>query len=189
MNRICYRTGVTGLSTTSELDTVERAWLHSEQLRFYPQVMSYLSTTSTCHKRRVPSHFHRLNLFLREDFLICTKGRFTLDSSLILLPQRSRFTDLLILDCHLRMHLIGVGGTVVALRHRFWAPATHATTRRLLRQCVTCHKVTGRHYPLPSSPELPKIRQDTSARPFSNIGVDFMGHLTVKHRSGNHIKV
>jgi len=36
---------------------------------------------------------------------------------------------------------------------------------------------------------LPQFRQDTSVRPFSNIGVDFTGHLTVKDRAGNHIKV
>ena len=49
-------------------------------------------------------------------------------------------------------------------------------------------KVTGRHYALPMPPELPQFRYDTSTRPFSNVGIDFAGPLTVKDRSGMHIK-
>jgi len=47
---------------------------------------------------------------------------------------------------------------------------------------------TGRHYALPMPPELPQFRYDTSTRPFSNLGIDFAGPLTVKDRSGMHIK-
>ena len=87
------------------------------------------------------------------------------------------------------MRNISVGRSIVTLHDHFWVPSAHALTRHLLRQCATCHKVAGRHYPLPSSLKLPKDPQGTSVRPFSNIRVDFMGHLTVKDRSGNHIKV
>ena len=38
-------------------------------------------------------------------------------------------------------------------------------------------------------PELPQFRYDTSLRPFSNVGIDFAGPLTVKGRLGIHIKV
>ena len=102
--RFCYRTGVTGPPSTSELDLVERTWLQSDQLRSYPQVISYLSTPAKHHQASVPPPVRQLDLFLSEDGLIHTKGHFALDSSLILLPRRSRFTDLLILDCHLCMH-------------------------------------------------------------------------------------
>jgi len=87
------------------------------------------------------------------------------------------------------MHHIVVCVTIIALRNRFWVPAARATARRLLCRCTWCCKVTGRHYTLPTSPELPQFRQDTSVHPFSNISVDFIGHLTVKDRSGNHIEV
>ena len=39
------------------------------------------------------------------------------------------------------------------------------------------------------APELPSFRYDTSTRPFSNVGIDFAGPLTVKDRSGTYIKV
>ena len=128
-------------------------------------------------------------MFLDEKGIIRTKGRFDLDSSLILLPQHSRFTDLLILDYHQQLHHIGVGGTIVALRKRFWVPSARSVTRNLLRKCLKCKRVTGRHYPLPMSAELPTFRVDTSSHPFSNIGVDFTGHLIVKDLNGNFRKV
>ena len=114
--------------------------------------MSYLSTTSTCHKRSVLPLVHQLDLFLSEDGLVCTKGCFTLNSSFFLLPRHSHFTDLLVLDCNLHTHHIGVGGTIIALCLHFSAPTAPATTRHILH-CVTSHKVTGRHYPLSSSPD------------------------------------
>ena len=79
--------------------------------------------------------------------------------------------DQLILDSHLRMHRISVGSTIVTLSDHFWVPSGRAINSRLLCPCVT------------------KVRQDTSACPFSNIGVNFTGHLTVKDLSGSHIIV
>ena len=112
-----------------------------------------------------------------------------IESSLILLPHHSHFTNLTILDCHHPQRHVGVGGTIVALRNRFWVPSARAETRRLLVKCVTCKKVTGCHYALPMPPELPQFRYDTSTCPFSNVGIDFAGPITVKDRSGMHIKV
>ena len=160
--------------------------LHTTTRVFSPS-MGFLSTSNT-----VPAHappiVRQLNLFLDEDGLICAKGRFALTSSLILLPQHSRFNDSLILDCHHCMHHISVGGTIVTLRNRFWVPAARVTARRLLCKCTQCQQVTGHHYTLPTSPELPQFRKDMSVCRFSNIGVDFTGHLIVNDRTGNHIK-
>ena len=121
--------------------------------------------------------------------LIRAKGRFDLESSLILLPQHSRFTDLLVLDYHARLRHIGVGGTIVAIRQRFWIPSVRSIARRLLHTCSTCKQVTGRPYLLPTLSELPQFRLDTSNPPFSNIGIDFTGHFLVKDYHGNHRKV
>ena len=186
--RFCYRTGITGLPTTLEIEAVERAWLKSEQLIRYPDIVSHFATNIVPHKSRVPPLVRQLNLFLGDDGIIRSKGRFMLESALILLPRNSRLTDLIIRDCHHRQHHVGVGGTIVALRSRFWVPSARTETRRLLAKCVTCRKVTGRHYALPTSPELPSFRYDTSTRPFSNVGIDFAGPLTVKDRSGTHVK-
>ena len=176
--------------TTSEIEAVERAWIKSKQLLSYPDIISHFTTNVARHKSTVPPLEQHLNLFLGNDGLIRSKGRFTLKSSLILLPRYSRLTNLIILDCHHRQHHVGVGGTIVALRNHFWVPSARTETLHLLAKCVTCKKVTGRHYTLPiMSPELPQFRYDTSARPISNISIDLAGPLNVKDRSGTHVKV
>eukprot|EP00794_Sanderia_malayensis_P001767 gene1767-biopygen1613 len=52
--RFCHRTGTTGPPTTSEIEAIERAWLKSEQLRCYPQVVSYLSSHDSHDKKIAP---------------------------------------------------------------------------------------------------------------------------------------
>ena len=153
--RFCYRTGITGPPKTSEIEAVERAWMKSEQLLRYPDIILHFSSNNIRQKSSAPPLVCQLNLFLDDDGLICSKGRFMLESSLILLPRHSYLTNLIILDCHHRQRHVGVGGTIVALRNPFWVPSARAETRRLLVKCVTCKKVTGHHYALPMPPELP----------------------------------
>ena len=117
------------------------------------------------------------------------KGRFTLDTSLILSPQHSRFLDLLVLDSHEHLHHIGVGGTILTIRQRFWIPSVRSVAHRLLHKCSTCKWVTGRPYLLPTPSELPQFRLETSNPPFSNIGIDFTGHFLMKDYHNNHHKV
>ena len=185
--RFCYRTGITGPPSTPEVEVVERAWLKSEQLRCYPQVLSHLSDTVSHGKTSTPPIVRQLNFFFGADGPIHAQGHFSQESSLILLPHHSRLTNLIIMDCHSRMRHVGVGGTIVALRNRFWVRSASSATRRLLNKCLPCKKVTGRPYALHAPPQLP-LRYDTSLRPFSNIGIDLTCHLTVKSRSGDHMK-
>jgi len=42
----------------------------------------------------------------------------------------------------------------------------------LLRKCVTCHKTSGKAYPIPESPPLLKART-TEGKPFEVTGMDF----------------
>ena len=126
VHRFCYRKGNQGPPSTAELELIETEWIQAVQEEYYPQVLDYLTSTT---KGTTPPIVRQLNLFLDEKGLIRMKGRFNLASSLILLPQQSRFTQLLVLDYHQRLHHIGVGGTIVAARQRFWIPAVRSLTR------------------------------------------------------------
>ena len=88
--RFYYCTGIAGPPTTSEIKAVEHAWIKSEQPRCYPQVISSLSSNNARDKTSVPPIVRQLNLFLSEDGLLFAKGRFTIESSLILLPCSPR---------------------------------------------------------------------------------------------------
>ena len=188
VHHFCFHRGIKEPPTTLEINFAETQWIRAQQQEFFPQVLDFLSTSYAV-AAHTPPILCQFNAFLDGDRLTCAKRHFALTSSLILLPQHSRFTDLLILDCHHHMHHISVGGTIVALHNRFWVPAAHATACCLPRKCTRCSKATGHHYMSPMSPELPQFRQGTSRRLFSNIGVEFTSHLTVKDHSGNHIKV
>ena len=186
VHRFCYRTGNKGPPSTTELELIETEWIHTIQEEHYSQVIDYFTSTT---KGTAPPIVQQHNLFLDDKGLIRTKGRFDVALSLLLLPQHSRFTQLLVLDFHQHLHHIGVGGTFVALRQRFWIPSVRWLTWRMLRTCVTCKKVTGSSYLLPSPAELPKFHLDTVSPPFSNIGVDFTGHFLITDQRGNDIKI
>ena len=157
--RFCFRSGEKGPPTTSELEKVETEWIRTLQQQSYSHVIDFLSSNRNTKRVYAPPIIRQLNLFLDEKGLLRAKGRFDLDSSLILIPQHSRFTDLLVSDYHQRLHHIGVGGTIVTLRQRFWIPSARSVARRLLRKCSTCKckRVTGRPYLLPSLSALPQV--------------------------------
>ena len=186
--QFCYRTGITGPPRHLKSRLLNA---HGSNLNncFITRTLYCIFQVTISVKNLVPRHACQLNFFLDDDGLIYSKGRFMLESSLILLPCHSHLTNLIILDCHHRQRHVGVGGTIVALCNRFWVPSAHAETHRLLVKCITCKKVTGRHYALQMPPELPQFRYDASTCPFSNIGIDFAGPLRVKDCSGMHIKV
>ena len=133
IQRFCYRTGMKGTPSTSEIEAAEFEWIRTLQRQHYPQVLDYLSSDSHHKMDRAPPIVRQLHLILDGKGMIRTKGRFHAESSLILLPQHSRFTHLLILSYH---HHIGTGGTIVALRQRFWVPSVRSVTCRLLHKCL-----------------------------------------------------
>ena len=57
------------------------------------------------------------------------------------------------------------------------------TVRNVLRKCVTCRKITGKPYPAPQTPPLPKDRLREEP-PFTVTGVDFTGALKVRKKDG-----
>ena len=69
------------------------------------------------------------------------------------------------------------------LRTRFWVPRGRQIVKRILGECVTCRKLTGKPDSAPPTAALPGFRV-REAPPFSRVGVDFAGPLYVKQKSG-----
>ena len=76
--------------------------------------------------------------------LLCCGGRFQ-SSQLsysskypILLPTKSRFTELIIYHVHKKCFHAGVIATVATLREQWWIPCSRQRLRCLLRKCVIC---------------------------------------------------
>jgi len=102
----------------------------------------------------------------------------------IILPRNHQLTNLIVRDCHLRVHHSGVRATLAELRSRFWVPKGRQVVKKLTGKCITCRKVEGKAYAAPPVADLPDFRVN-QAEPFSKSGVDFAGPLYYKTSSGD----
>ena len=73
--------------------------------------------------------------------------------------------------------------TLAELRSRFWVPRGRQIVKRILGECVTCRKLTGKPCSAPPTAVLLDFRV-REAPPFWRVGVDFVGPLYVKKKSG-----
>ena len=64
----------------------------------------------------------------------------------ILLAKDHFFTKMLVLDYHERHHHTGIDQTHFGLRERFWILQSQQMTRKLLRTCVKCRRITSQPY-------------------------------------------
>ena len=89
-----------------------------------------------------------------EDGLLICKGRLG-NSDLdygskypILLPKYDAFTDLVIQDCHARVHHNKLRSTLAVFRGKFWVPQGRQQVKR--GKCQICRRQEGRPFkPLP----------------------------------------
>ena len=97
----------------------------------------------------------------------------------ILLPGEHYFTELIILNCHERVHHNGLAATLSELRSRFWVTKGRQRVKRVIRKCRNCIRVQGKAYSVPPVAALPEFRVE-SVPPFTNVGIDFAGPLYLK---------
>lgn len=96
----------------------------------------------------------------------------------VILPANSEITRLIITDTHQKVFHSGLERTLCELREQYWVPKMRSVVKRLLRKCAFCHKRRAKPQP-PRMADLPEARFDMS-RPFSSVGIDYFGALTVK---------
>lgn len=105
----------------------------------------------------------------------------------LLLPKSHRLTQLIIEEEHVRSMHAGLQATMCAVRQRFWPIAMRSTTRKIIRDCVTCFKCK----PVMSRAlmsGLPGARV-TVSRPFTHTGVDYAGPISLKENKRRNAKL
>ena len=178
-----------GNLSVTEVQTASIAWIRSSQLRNYPDVLESLEQ-----KTLNVNLVKQLKLYLDEKGLIRCGGRIRnapISASAkypILLPNKDKLTNLIVLDAHTRLLHSGLESTVTSLRQFYWIPAIRQCVKTLLRKCISCKKVIGRPYATPDPPPLPADRLKDSP-PFTVTGVDFTGALHIKSKNGQGEKV
>ncbi|XP_045185375.2 uncharacterized protein LOC123543362 [Mercenaria mercenaria] len=166
-----------------EISEAEIAWLQQIQSNHFLEVFTSIS-------KKKPHNLQRqLGLYVDGKGLLRCRGRLEHASMSegsrrpILLPQKERFTELIIEKCHKQCLHSGVSQTLSNLRSNYWIPQGRATVRKVLGSCNVCRRHEGGSYKMPSMPPLPKSRVSESV-PFSKIGLDYLGPLYIRSDSG-----
>ena len=105
----------------------------------------------------------------------------------IILPKEHKLAQLIVLDCHEKVHHVKVRATLAELRSRFWITRGRQFVKKILKPCFRCRYLEGKSFNAPATAALPDFRV-AEAPPFSTTGVDFAGPLFVKAKSGEMVK-
>ena len=96
----------------------------------------------------------------------------------ILLPRSSGVTRMVITDQHCQLLHAGVEHTLNELRRRFWITQGRSEAKKNLHSCAVCRNRRAAPQP-PRMADMPPERFDMS-RPFSTVGIDYLGPFTVR---------
>ena len=97
----------------------------------------------------------------------------------IILPIDHRFTHLVILNCHKRVHHLKVCATLAELRSRFWVPMGRQCLKKIIKPCLRSKFLDSMAFNAPVPAPLPEFRI-TEAPAFAQVGIDYAGPLFVK---------
>lgn len=156
------------------------------QLQSFPTLFEYLKQPEKSPKpaTEILNLAKQLDMFMNEDQLICCGGRLQ-NSDLspetqcpIYLPAKHPLTKLIITHYHNHHCHCGLSQTLLGLRQQFWISKARVIIKNIISKCVLCRKVVGKTIPQPGPPPLPEERV-RYVRPFSSVGVDFTGSITI----------
>ncbi|XP_076629121.1 uncharacterized protein LOC143345645 [Colletes latitarsis] len=133
-----------------------------------------------------PGKLLPLSPFLDKDEIIRVGGRLAnadipfKSKHPAVLPNKHHITDIIIRDSHIKHGHSGTQGTLCAVRQNFWPINGKAAVKKIIKQCITCHRLDSAvpQYPLG---QLPKNRI-IFTRPFLVAGVDYCGPFHIKKK-------
>ncbi|XP_040169701.1 uncharacterized protein LOC120904045 [Anopheles arabiensis] len=97
----------------------------------------------------------------------------------IILPRNHRATKLLIKHYHEDMHHANGETVVNEIRQKYSIPRLRATLRSITKDSQFC-KIRKATPCIPRMAPLPPARLAVGFRPFTHVGLDYFGHMTVK---------
>ena len=96
----------------------------------------------------------------------------------VVLPGDHPISKMIMLDWHEQSHS-GVAATLAKCRRKFWICNGHALAKAIVRNCVTCRKLSHQaHSTIMAS--LPRERLQPCTPPFFHTSVDYFGPYAVK---------
>ena len=158
--------------------------------------MVYLSLPDRDKPKDVPNLVNNLDLFLDGKGLIRSRGRIAKSLGVsddiqnpVLLGKGHKLTELIIEFYHYRCKDLGLQTTLNNVRTGgFWILKMRQVIKSILSSCITCRKFNSLAFRYPRMMNLPKHRVNL-VKPFLHTGVDFTGHLWVKNKEGELVKM
>ena len=97
----------------------------------------------------------------------------------IMLSTEHKLAELIVFDVHENIKHNGVKNTIAELRMKFWISKARSFAKKVLSNCVSCHRYNSRAYKYPENSNLPaeRLTEDVT---FSCTGVDYFGPLFYK---------
>ena len=107
----------------------------------------------------------------------------------ILVPKNHPISKLLIHFAHIKVMHMGLQATLNFLRmHGFWILKARQAVLSILKGCIICKRYNAQNVSYPSPASLPASRVNLSV-PFAHTGIDYTGHLWVRDKKGEKVKV
>ncbi|XP_055634159.1 uncharacterized protein LOC129774446 [Toxorhynchites rutilus septentrionalis] len=166
------------------------AWIfHSTQKEIFAKEVTMLSTVDTTGKSvrlNSDSKLFKLSPFLDNNGVLRVETRISLAAfasydtrNPIILPRYHRVTKLIILWYHQKL-LHGNMETVInELRQRFHVSNLRTVVRGAVKECLHC-RVSKAVPSVPRMSPLPAARLGAFFRPFTFVGLDYFGPMTVR---------
>ncbi|XP_058817309.1 uncharacterized protein LOC131680612 [Topomyia yanbarensis] len=127
-----------------------------------------------------------LHLFIDGNGVLRNRGRTNacqfINSSAanpIVLPQKHSVTRLLIMDFHKKFLHQNHETTINEIKQRYYIPRLKVAYKSVRNSCQFCKNERARPQP-PLMSDLPSPRLAAYSRPFSHMGVDYFGPMTVR---------
>uniref|UniRef100_A0A1I7V9L0 C2H2-type domain-containing protein n=1 Tax=Loa loa TaxID=7209 RepID=A0A1I7V9L0_LOALO len=102
----------------------------------------------------------------------------------IYLPRHNAAIELSIREQHEALYHAGTAHTLSELRRKFWIPKGRTEVKRIINNCTGCKPMVSETIcPSCRKQNLPETRVNRS-RAFANIGLDYLGPLSIKTENG-----
>lgn len=152
----------------------------SDQGKYFPDIIDYFSKRRVAIKN-IPPLVLQLNLFVDSNSVIRVKSKFNLLNSNypILMHPDSHVTKLIIEDYHTNNSHAGLFITLREIKRKFWILRGFSTTKKLLKNCITCRKLNGKPIKLNQN-TYRDFRSSPPQIPFRSVFLDYIGPFYIK---------
>ena len=170
--------------TVEDLTAAEMAVVRCVQKESFPDEVEALAEGQQV---AASSRLRSLDVFMDEQGVLRVGGRLGNSESGVerhpIVLAKHVVTTLIIRQLHERNAHVGANQTLSLVRKKYFIVRGYSVVKGVLRNCVGCKRLQGKTAGQKMS-DLPAARTEVHQPPFTNVGVDYFGPLTVKFRRG-----